>query len=92
MTVLKPRSRIISVRLSEEEYSALVERCGTTNARSVSELTRHAMKALLSTGSREEILANWIQIENIDQRIERIERWAAEFMKSRGSEVSGSSV
>lgn len=96
MTVLKPRSRIISVRLSEEEYSALRRRCDVTHARSVSDLTRDAMKALLANSHRDKTLAGWIeefstQIRKIDQRMERIERLAAELMKSQGSETNGSS-
>ena len=97
MTVLKPRSRIISVRLSEEEYSALRKRCDVTNARSVSDLTRDAMKALLAGNHRDKTLAGWIeefstQIRKIDQRMERIERLAAELMKSQSSETNGSSL
>lgn len=74
-----------------------MERRGTTDARSLSDLTRDAMKAFLSGNHREETLASCIeefstQIKKIDQRMERIERLAAEFMKSQGPEVSGSSL
>jgi hypothetical protein len=47
MTVLKPRSRMISVRLSEEEYVALRRICSVTGARSVSDLARDAMRVFL---------------------------------------------
>lgn len=47
MTVLKPRSRMISIRLSEEEYTALMGLCSSTGARSMSELTRDAMRSIL---------------------------------------------
>lgn len=95
MTVLKPRSRIISVRLSEEEYAALRKRCDVTSARSVSDLTRDAMKAILTGSSRDKSLAAWIeefstQMRKIDQRMERIERLAAELMKYQESETNGS--
>lgn len=95
MTVLKPRSRIISVRLSEEEYSALRKRCDVTNARSVSDLTRDAMRALLDGQGRDKTLAGFIeefgkQIRRIDQRMERLELLAAELMKSQRSETNGS--
>ena len=44
---------MISVRLSEEEYSALRRLCSVTGARSVSDLTRDAMRVFLnSTNSR----------------------------------------
>jgi len=48
MTVLKPRSRMISVRLSEDEHAALTRMCTETGARSVSDLTRDAMRGLLN--------------------------------------------
>jgi hypothetical protein len=48
MAVLKPRSRMISVRISEEEYLALRRLCAVSGARSISGLTRDAMRALVS--------------------------------------------
>jgi Arc/MetJ-type ribon-helix-helix transcriptional regulator len=56
MTVFKARSRMVSVRLSEDEYVALRELCSTTGARSVSDLTRDAMRAFLNGTTREEML------------------------------------
>lgn len=46
MAFKKQRSRTISVRLSEEEYVAFRVLCATKGARSVSDLTRDAMRAL----------------------------------------------
>lgn len=56
MTVFKARCRMVSVRLSEDEYIALRELCSTTGARSVSDLTRDAMRAFLGGATREEAL------------------------------------
>jgi hypothetical protein len=56
MTVFKARSRMVSVRLSEDEYIALRELCLTTGARSVSDITRDAMRAFLNGAAREETL------------------------------------
>lgn len=47
---------MVSVRLSENEYQALVELCASSGARSISDLTRSAMQALLCGTSREELL------------------------------------
>lgn len=58
MTVLKPRSRIISVRLSEEEYLTLRQICSVTGARSVSDLTRDAMRVLLNRPSQDDGLSH----------------------------------
>jgi Arc/MetJ-type ribon-helix-helix transcriptional regulator len=45
---------MVSVRLSEDEYVALRELCNTTGARSVSDVTRDAMRAFLSGSAKEE--------------------------------------
>jgi len=56
MTVLKTRSRTISVRLSEDEYIALRQVCSSAGARSVSDLTREAMRAFLNGAAHEDVL------------------------------------
>jgi Arc/MetJ-type ribon-helix-helix transcriptional regulator len=78
MTVLKPRSRMISVRLSEEEYSALRHLCSLTGARSVSDLTRDAMRSVLRDINREDSLGNnfeefRIGMKNLENKIEQLE-------------------
>lgn len=79
MTVLNPRSRMISVRLSEEEYSALRRLCSVTGARSVSDLTRDAMRMLLNGvgREREDVLAIHAdefrtQMRSLDRKIEQL--------------------
>jgi len=77
MTVLKPRSRMISVRLSEDEYSALQHLCATTGARSVSDLTRDAMRALLNGQVHENPPAILIdefrtRLSNLDQKVDEL--------------------
>ena len=47
MTVLKRRSRMVSFRLSEQEYESLLILCSSRGARSLSDLARDAMQALL---------------------------------------------
>jgi predicted transcriptional regulator len=53
---LKPRSRTISIRLSEEEFLTLKHLCSVTGARSVSDLTRDAMRVALHGVNRDDIL------------------------------------
>ena len=53
MAVLKRRSRIVSVRLSEPEYQELVSCCLSRGARSVSDLAREAMQGLLAGGDHD---------------------------------------
>ena len=75
MTVLKPRTRMISVRLSEEEYSALRRICLVAGARSVSDLTRDAMRVLLDGANRQDVFGSHVdefraEIRNLDIKIE----------------------
>lgn len=77
MAVLNPRSRMISVRLSEEEYLALRHLCSVTGARSVSDLTRDAMRVLLNGSGQKEVLGIHVdefrtQMRSLDQKIEQL--------------------
>jgi Arc/MetJ-type ribon-helix-helix transcriptional regulator len=90
MTVLRPRSRMISVRLSEDEYESLRRMCVTTGARSVSDLTRDAMQTLLNNSSRESDVSSYLndfraQITTLDRKIEEL----TELMTPSKTEVQG---
>ncbi len=69
---------MISVRLSEEEYSALRQLCSLTRARSVSDLTREAVHSVLKglnpgdsyAGNLEEFRAG---IKNLEKKVEQLE-------------------
>ena len=81
---------MISVRLSEEEYSALSERCSGTGAPSGSDLTRDPMRALLNGSSQDETLGTRIeefctQIKNMDRKIEQL---SAELTRARTADGS----
>ncbi len=78
MAVLKPRSRMISVRLSEEEYVALRRVCSLTGARSVSELTREAMRAVLKDVSRDGPVGRDLDefradMKSLEKKVEQLE-------------------
>jgi hypothetical protein len=78
MTVLKPRSRMISVRLSEEEYTALRQLCSLTGARSVSDLTRDAVHSVLRGVNREESRDTNLEefrtgMKNLEKKVEQLE-------------------
>jgi phage shock protein A len=84
MTVLKPRSRKVSVRLSEEEYVALRRVCSLTSARSVSDLTREAVRAVVKDVSREDQLGRHLDefrtgMKNLERKVERLEAKIATF-------------
>jgi hypothetical protein len=68
---------MISVRLSEEEYSALRHLCSVTGARSVSDLTRDAMRVLLDGSGREKVQSIQVdefrtQMRSLDRKIEQL--------------------
>jgi Arc/MetJ-type ribon-helix-helix transcriptional regulator len=85
MTVLKPRSRTICVRLSEDEYLAFRELCTLSGARSVSDLTRDALHALLDrervgqsiVTHRDELQS---EVKSLNQKLEQL---AADFSALR---------
>jgi Arc/MetJ-type ribon-helix-helix transcriptional regulator len=77
MSVFRPRSRIISIRLSEEEYTGLKRLCSDTGARSVSDLAREGMRTLLNETSRADTLGAWtdefrLQMRSLDRKIEEL--------------------
>lgn len=51
MTVLKRRSRMVSFRLSEEEYEGLKRICMDVGARSLSDVARDAVHRLLGSNA-----------------------------------------
>ena len=75
---------MISIRLSEEEYSALRRLCSVTGARSVSDLTRDALRALLNGKEQQDGVGTQVnefraEIRGMDRKIEQlasdIEHW-----------------
>jgi phage host-nuclease inhibitor protein Gam len=68
---------MISIRLSEEEYSAFKRLRSVTGARSVSDLTRDAMRMFLNSTNREDVLGIHVnefrtQMRNLDRKIEQL--------------------
>ena len=48
MSVFKRRTRIVSFRLSEEEFQRVTDLCEIAGARSISDLARNAVQEFLS--------------------------------------------
>ncbi|HEY1803070.1 MAG TPA: hypothetical protein VGG45_01190 [Terracidiphilus sp.] len=81
---MKPRSRKVSVRLSEEEYIALQRVCSLTSARSVSDLTREAVRAVVKDVNLEDNLGRHLDefragIKNLERKVEQLEARIASF-------------
>ena len=77
MKVLKPRSRMISIRLSEEEYDGLCRLSAVTGAHSLSDLARNAMRLFLSLTAHERLLTDptgavQAQMEILNRRIDEL--------------------
>ena len=79
---------MISIRLSEEEYSALRRLCSVTGARSVSDLTRDAMRALLNGSERKDAAGSQVdefraEIRGMDRKIEQLASDIAHWLQIR---------
>lgn len=73
--VLIPRTRTISVRLSEEEHAALEKFCLDGGARCISDLARNAIRSFVSQAGEEStllasLLQNSTQVKELEQRLE----------------------
>ena len=90
MTVLKPRSRTISVPLSEEEYLTLRRICSLTGARSISHLTREAMRSVLGDVNREVQFGRHIEefradMKSLEKKVEQLEAKVTTFKAESAS-------
>lgn len=68
---------MISIRLSEDEYTGLKRLCGVNGARSVSDLAREAMRVLLNGNAKDDALDSRMeefrtQMRSIDRKIEEL--------------------
>jgi hypothetical protein len=68
---------MISIRLSEEEYLSLKQLCMVTGARSVSELTRDAMRVVLKGATRDDVLGLRMNefralLKSLDRKIDEL--------------------
>jgi len=77
MSVYKRRARILSIRVSDEEYIGLKRLCSASGARSVSDMAREAMRVLLSGATHEDTLGTrmeevYTQVRSISRKIEEL--------------------
>jgi hypothetical protein len=75
MVVFKQRTRTISVRLSDDEYTALQRLCVMTGARSVSDLTRDAVRSLITGRLRDGEFGRtletiYVMVKSLDRKID----------------------
>jgi len=74
MPVLKRRSRIVSFRLSQEEYDALKDTCIAQGARSISDFARSAACRLARNGNGSPDEALEATIRMLEGRVELLDR------------------
>jgi hypothetical protein len=77
MKVLKPRSRMISIRLSEEEHDGLCRLSAVTGAHSLSDLARNAIRLFICLTAHERLLTDptgavQAQMEILNRRIDEL--------------------
>ena len=79
---------MISVRMSEEEFSTLRRMCVATGARSLSDMAREAMRGLLN-GANQETATDatkneyHAQMKDLEQKVERLSAEVALFKANR---------
>jgi hypothetical protein len=76
MSLSKNRSRILCIRLSDEEYEGLKILCVTRGERSVSDAARHAMRQMLQpqAASAETIQQMSGRLQELDGRLATLDR------------------
>ena len=88
MREMKRRSRMISVRLSEEEYAALLHLYSLTGARSLSDFTRDAMRTVIMRASHDDPHGSALEefrvgMKKLEKKVEQLE---AKIMPSQKEE------
>lgn len=75
MTLINKRNRMVSIRLSDEEFRKLHEVCATLGARSISDLARDAMHRMMRDGPCAEREADIMceQLHTLNERVSKLE-------------------
>ena len=87
MSIRNRRSRTISIRLSEEEYVGLKRLCAVTGARSVSDLTRDAMRVVLNGANKDDVLG--VRMDEFRALLKSLDRKIDELAAGIGSTRAG---
>lgn len=71
--MLNPKSKMISIRLSDVEYEGLRNLCVSQGARSVSDLAREAMSRLIEGKPTVPVAALEARVRELQERLEQVE-------------------
>jgi hypothetical protein len=77
MPRLTRRNKVISIRLSDEEFDQLQNLCVTKGAESISELARNGMKLLLSQETQSGPAAVESRVNQMQDRVTTLDREVA---------------
>ena len=80
MGVLKPRTRLVYFRMSEEEFQEVSRRCQLEGARSLSDFARTAFKRLLDETPAEEEAALKDKLNTIDCLLSQLNQKLSEVL------------
>jgi hypothetical protein len=86
MVVLKRRSRLVSFRVSEDEYQKLYNVCLAVGARSVSDVARQAVGRLVGFNGEfgEDLLAQ--QMRNLDRVVDQLKSKVDQLSRELGEQ------
>ena len=95
MSILKRKSRMISFRLSEDEYASLRSLCENEGARSVSDLARDAVHRLIVKDSQADLTLTLRELQGrldtLDLQVQRLSMAAGQ-APSRVMEYSNGKI
>ena len=97
MAVLRPLTRLVYFRVSEEEFEAIRNACGTDGTRTISDVARSAVRALIGqrqigqTCSLDTVILRIDQnVDTIKQNLKAIETTLSKLAANAGTEGAGS--
>lgn len=90
MSVLMKRSKMVSVRLSHDEFEELKTVCEVLGARSISDLARTAMHRLMNGGHMGQAVGLEAQVHMLGEKVSRLQRELTELrgLVARGGGAS----
>jgi hypothetical protein len=87
MGVLKPRKKMVSLRLADDEYERLIALCSVEGAHSVSDLARVAVCEYLL--NRDKKSANGSNGGDLSQKVEKLEKEVRRLSRMASAATAG---
>lgn len=84
MSVLRPRTRLIYFRVSEDEFHQLTDFCKSQEARSLSDVARQALKRLVEENNGGDKVGQ--QLTTLNQNVAELHKLLEEMMRRLNGE------